>query len=189
MAVCALWLVVIGQALPMAWAPLRFDTPVALASTRRVRCWWPICSTTPCAGGADGTVSTVVAAGGVINGPLSLATTHDGVLYVGDLDGRIVQVTPQGHQIALVGNGRLPRLARPSGLAMDADGSVLVADAAGYRLHRLRPLPVGELPAPALVGPAADAALPKTGAVGRSHRRTAGTKWSAPGRSARQLQR
>ena len=48
----------------------------------------------------------MVAAGGVINGPLSLATTHDGVLYVGDLDGRIVQVTPQGHQIALVGNGR-----------------------------------------------------------------------------------
>ncbi|NVJ12201.1 gluconolaconase, partial [Myxococcus sp. AM001] len=89
--------------------------------------------------------------------------THDGVLYVGDLDGRIVQVTPQGHQIALVGNGRLPRLARPSGLALDADGSVLVADAASYRLHRLRPLPVGDLPAPALVGPAADAALPKTG--------------------------
>jgi hypothetical protein len=145
-------------------AAARFDTPVALAfdaqgallvadlfnnAVRRV--------------GADGTVSTVVAAGGVINGPLSLATTHDGVLYVGDLDGRIVQVTPQGHQIALVGNGRLPRLARPSGLAMDADGSVLVADAASYRLHRLRPLPVGDLPAPALVGPAADAALPKTG--------------------------
>ena len=124
----------------MARAPPRFDTPVALAfdaqgallvadlfnnAVRRV--------------GADGTVSTVVAAGGVINGPLSLATTHDGVLYVGDLDGRIVQVTPQGHQIALVGNGRLPRLARPSGLAMDADGSVLVADAASYRLHRPAP--------------------------------------------------
>jgi DNA-binding beta-propeller fold protein YncE len=145
-------------------AAARFDTPVALAfdaqgallvadlfnnAVRRI--------------GADGTVSTVVAAGGVINGPLSLATTHDGVLYVGDMDGRIVQVTPQGHQIALVGNGRLPRLARPSGLAMDADGSVLVADAASYRLHRLRPLPVGDLPAPALVGPAADAALPDTG--------------------------
>lgn len=142
----------------------RFDTPVALAfdahgallvadlfnnAIRRV--------------GADGTVSTAVGKGEVINGPLSLATTHDGVLYVGDLDGRIVQVTPQGHQLALLGNDRLPRLARPSGLAVEADGALLVADSAGYRLHRLRPLPVGELPAPALVGPASDAALPDSG--------------------------
>ncbi|AWH31814.1 NHL repeat-containing protein [Stenotrophomonas sp. SAU14A_NAIMI4_8] len=142
----------------------RFDTPVALAfdahgallvadlfnnAVRRV--------------GGDGTVSTVVSSGGVMNAPLSLATTHDGVLYVGDLDGRVLQITPQGHQIALLGNDRLPRLARPSGLAVDADGSVLVADSTAYRLHRLRPLPVGELPAPALVGPAADAGLPDTG--------------------------
>ncbi|AWH16280.1 gluconolaconase [Stenotrophomonas sp. ZAC14D2_NAIMI4_7] len=142
----------------------RFDTPVALAfdahgallvadlfnnAVRRV--------------GADGTVSTVVSSGGVMNAPLSLATTHDGVLYVGDLDGRVLQITPQGHQIALLGNDRLPRLARPSGLAVDADGSVLVADSTAYRLHRLRPLPVGELPAPALVGPAADGGLPDTG--------------------------
>ncbi|MBK0027575.1 gluconolaconase [Stenotrophomonas sp. S48] len=142
----------------------RFDTPVALVfdahgallvadlfnnAVRRV--------------GADGTVSTLVSSGGVMNAPLSLATTHDGVLYVGDLDGRVLQITPQGHQIALLGNDRLPRLARPSGLAVDADGSVLVADSTAYRLHRLRPLPVGELPAPALVGPAADAVLPDTG--------------------------
>ncbi|HAL23031.1 MAG TPA: gluconolaconase [Stenotrophomonas sp.] len=142
----------------------RFDTPVALAfdahgallvadlfnnAVRRV--------------GADGTVSTLVSSGGVMNGPLSLATTHDGVVYVGDLDGRVLQITPQGHQIALLGNDRLPRLARPSGLAVEADGSVLVADSTAYRLHRLRPLPVGELPAPALVGPAADAGLPDTG--------------------------
>ncbi len=142
----------------------RFDTPVALAfdahgallvadffnnAVRRV--------------GADGTVSTVVGNDGVINGPLSLATTHDGVLYVGDFAGRLVQVTPQGHQVTLIGNDRLPRLARPSGLAVEDDGSLLVADAAGYRLHRVRPLAVGALPAPALVGPAADAALPDTG--------------------------
>jgi len=145
-------------------ADARFDTPVALAFdahgallvadlfnnvVRRV--------------GTDGMVSTVVGRGEVINGPLSLATTHDGVLYVGDLDGRIVQVTPQGHQLALLGNDRLPRLARPSGLAVEADGTLLVADSAAYRLHRLRPLPVGELPAPALVGPASDAALPDSG--------------------------
>ena len=145
-------------------AEARFDTPVALAidahgavlvadlfnnAVRRV--------------GADGSVGTVLGEGGVIRGPLSLATTHDGVLYVGDMDGRIVQVTPQGHQVTLVGNDRLPRLARPTGLALDGDGGLLVADAAGFRLHRLRPLPPGELPAPALVGPAADAALPDSG--------------------------
>lgn len=141
----------------------RFDTPVALAfDTHGALLVADLFNNAVRRVGADGTVSTVVSTGGVMNGPLALATTHDGVLYVGDLDGRVLQITPQGHQIALLGNDRLPRLARPSGLAVDADGSVLVADSTAYRLHRLRALPVGELPAPAWVGPAADAALPDT---------------------------
>ncbi|WMJ67659.1 gluconolaconase [Stenotrophomonas sp. 24(2023)] len=142
----------------------RFDTPVALSldaqgallvadlfnnAIRRVT--------------TDGQVSTLVGDGGVINGPLSVVSTHDGVLYVGTQSGRIVQVSPQGHQVTLVGNGRVSRFSRPSGLALDGADGLLVADAAGFRLHHLRPLPVGELPAPALVGPAADAALPQTG--------------------------
>ncbi|PSD25723.1 gluconolaconase, partial [Stenotrophomonas maltophilia] len=76
-----------------------------------------------------GTVSTVVAAGGVINGPLSLATTHDGVLYVGDLDGRIVQVTPQGHHgtvSTVVAAGGV--INGPLSLATTHDGVLYVGD-------------------------------------------------------------
>lgn len=110
----------------------------------------------------DGVLRTQVADGGLINGPLSVAVTHDDLLYVGDTSGQLVQVTPQGHQIALLGAEPQPRLARPSGLAVAADGSLLVADAAAYRVHRVRALAVGELPLPALIGPAADAPLPRT---------------------------
>ncbi|GAB3047627.1 hypothetical protein GCM10027214_07070 [Stenotrophomonas tumulicola] len=141
----------------------RFDTPVALAwdhdgallvadffnnAIRRVR--------------LDGQVDTLVANGNVINGPLSMVLSHDDVLYVGDRAGRIVQVSAQGHQIALVGTGRVPRLARASGLALAPDGSLQVADAAAWRLHRVVPLAPGEQPAPALVGPAVDAPLPRS---------------------------
>ncbi|MBD8644219.1 MULTISPECIES: gluconolaconase [unclassified Stenotrophomonas] len=141
----------------------RFDTPVALAwdgdgallvadfhnnAIRRV--------------GMDGQVDTLVPSSNVINGPLSLARSHDGVLYVGDRSGRIVQVSAQGHQIALVGTGQVPRLARPSGLAVAADGSLRVADAAAWRLHRVAALDAGQAPAPARVGPADDAPLPRT---------------------------
>lgn len=141
----------------------RFDTPVALAwdhqgallvadffnnAIRRVR--------------LEGQVDTPVPAGAVINGPLSLALAHDDVLYVGDRAGRIVQVSAQGHRIALAGTGQVPRLARPSGLALTADGSLRVADAAAGRLHRISALAPGEAPPPALVGPAVDAPLPRS---------------------------
>ncbi len=118
-------------------AAARFDTPVALAfdaqgallvadlfnnAVRRV--------------GADGTVSTVVGGGGVINGPLSLATTHDVLAArAGDAAGAI-----RSRWSATVDCHAWPA----SGLAMDADGSVLVADATAS--HRLRPLPVGNCP-------------------------------------------
>jgi hypothetical protein len=85
------------------------------------------------------------------------------VLYVGDINGKVVQVSTQGHQVALAGVSPQPRFARPSGLALDAQGAVYLADAAAYRVHRLRPLDIGAVPAPALTGPAADAPLPATG--------------------------
>lgn len=141
----------------------RFDTPVALAwdghgallvadfynnAIRRVQ--------------RNGQVDTPVPSAAVINGPLSLASTHDGVLYVGDRAGRIVQVSAQGHQVALVGTAQVPRLARPSGLAVAADGSLRVADASAWRVHRVSAVAPGESPAPALVGPAVDAPLPRS---------------------------
>ena len=145
-------------------AQARFDTPVAVVldnhgdllvadfhnnAVRRVR--------------MDGRVDTLPAAGTLLNGPLALVVTHDDVLYVGDHAGRIVQVSAQGHAVVLVGNDRIGRLARVSGLALDRSGGLLVADAASYRLHRIRALAPGELPAPSPVGPAADAPLPDTG--------------------------
>ncbi len=111
----------------------------------------------------DGMLRTQVADGSVMSGPLSVAVTHDDVLYVGDINGKVVQVSTQGHQVALAGVSPQPRFARPSGLALDAQGSVYLADAAAYRVHRLRPLDIGAVPAPALTGPAADAPLPVTG--------------------------
>ena len=111
----------------------------------------------------DQTLTTVVGEGGVVGAPLSLAVTHDNVLYVGDINGKLVQITAQGHQVALAGAPSQPRFARPSGLALDAQGGVYLADAAAYRVHRLHPQASGVAPAPALTGPAADAPLPATG--------------------------
>lgn len=91
----------------------------------------------------DGMLRTQVANGSVMSGPLSVAVTHDDVLYVGDINGKVVQVSTQGHQVALAGVSPQPRFARPSGLALDAQGGVYLADAAAYRVHRLRPLDIG----------------------------------------------
>ncbi len=70
--------------------------------------------------------------------PVSLALTHDGVLYVGDMArGRILQVSPAGQLRGLTGIGidfhpgdeRAARFARPAGIALGPDGSLYVADA------------------------------------------------------------
>lgn len=141
----------------------RFDTPVSLAldghgnllvadlynnAVRRLA--------------ANGTVDTLVPAGGLINGPMALAVTHDDVLYVSDLNGKLVQVSAHGHAIALVGVPPQPRFSRPSAVALDAEGGLYVADAASYRIHHLHPSPPSTTP-PALIGPAPDAPLPATG--------------------------
>jgi sugar lactone lactonase YvrE len=111
----------------------------------------------------DGTLDTRVPAGGVVDGPLALAVTHDDVLYVSDINGKLVQVSPHGHAVALVGVPPQPRFSRPGAVALDADGGLYLSDAASYRVHHLRVLPTGATPAPALIGPAADAELPATG--------------------------
>ena len=70
--------------------------------------------------------------------PVSLALTHDGYLYVGDMArGRILQVSPAGELRGLTGIGidfhpgdeRAARFARPAGIALGPDGSLYVADA------------------------------------------------------------
>lgn len=111
----------------------------------------------------DGTLTTRVTGGGLLSGPLSLAVTHDGVIYASDINGKVVQISAQGHQLALAGVSPQPRFARPTALALDAEGGLYLADAGSYRVHRLRALDAGQTAPPALVGPAPDAPLPATG--------------------------
>lgn len=145
----------------------RFDTPTDLAIAADGRLWVAdlrndaIRTLDP-----DGTVGTRI--GGPdqprqLWGPMALAATHDGVLYVGErLSGRVVQLSAGGHRVALAGGEPAPRLARPAAVALAPDGSVLVSDAGSHRLHRLVPLAPGQAPAPAVVGPSPDNPLPRT---------------------------
>lgn len=146
----------------------RFDTPVSLAldslgnllvadlynnAVRRLA--------------ANGTVDTLVPAGGLVSGPMALAVTHDDVLYVSDINGKLVQISAHGHAVALAGVPPQPRFSRPAALALDADGGLYLADAASYRVHHLQPVGLARQdaptsPPPALIGPAPDAPLPIT---------------------------
>ncbi|WP_299345622.1 gluconolaconase [uncultured Pseudoxanthomonas sp.] len=95
--------------------------------------------------------------------PLSLALTHDGHLYVGELfTGRVMQVMRDGRWHVLAGHLPGQRLSRTAGLAVDARGDVHVTDAGAHRVHRIAPLASGVAPAPATVGPSAEDPLPVT---------------------------
>lgn len=99
----------------------------------------------------DGVVSTVArspadAAEPLMRRPGSLALTHDGFLYVGDLArGRILQVSPSGQLRGLTGIGidfhagdeRAARFARPAAIALGPDGSLYVADALRRALRKV----------------------------------------------------
>ncbi len=142
----------------------RFDTPTDLKLAADGTLWVAdlrndaLRTVTP-----DGQVSTRL--GGregarALWGPLTLALTHDGVAYVGErLGGRVVQVSPTGHVVAVAGGTQ--RFARPAGLALAPDGSLLLADADAYRIHHLRPLPDGVAESQAVTGPAMDNPLPR----------------------------
>lgn len=155
----------------------RFDTPVSLALdahgnlliadlyNNAVRRLAP-----------DGTVDTLVADGGLVSGPMAVAVTHDDVMYVSDINGKLVQISAHGHAVALVGVPPQPRFSRPTSVALDADGGLYLADAASYRVHHLHPVELQGMarhyaqrsvdaptaPPPALIGPAPDAPLPPT---------------------------
>jgi len=102
--------------------------------------------------------------------PGSLALTHDGFLYVGDLArGRILQVSPEGQLRGLTGIGidfhagdeRAARFARPSGIALGPDGSLYVADALKRALRKVARRegaaapPLEDVAAPATAAPQA----------------------------------
>jgi sugar lactone lactonase YvrE len=81
--------------------------------------------------------------------PVALALTHDGWLYIGGADGRIVQRSPDGQYRALadadrpqaagsLGDGSL-RLYAPRGIAVRRDGSLVVADGEARQVFALAP--------------------------------------------------
>ena len=136
----------------------RFDTPTALAVDAQGIVWVAdTYNNTIRRIGPDGTVTTPWSAmRDVLHRPVSLALTHDGVLYVGEMSwGRVVQVSRDGQPLVLTGATQAQRLSRPAGLALDARGGLWVSDASSHRLHRI-----------AAVDDASAAALPVAGAIG-----------------------
>ncbi len=144
----------------------RFHTPTAVAVAGDGRLW--IADTGNRALrwiGTEGAVHTWRASGWDAPEPvrpLALAATHDGALYVAELSpGRVLQVSADGRSRVLVGGGAGPWFARPSALWLEADGSLLLADASGHRLHRIASRG-DEAPADGPVGPSPSRALPQT---------------------------
>jgi sugar lactone lactonase YvrE len=101
----------------------------------------------------DGQVSTLARSlpdqrDALLRRPLSLALTHDGYLYVGDMArGRILQISPAGEIKGLSGLGidfqpgdeTVERFRRPAGMVLARSGAMYVTDAANFALRRLEP--------------------------------------------------
>jgi sugar lactone lactonase YvrE len=118
--------------------------------------------------GTDGRVSTIAAAPEsdrrpILRRPAGLALTRDGYLYIAaGSGGRILQMAPDGQYHALPyadgaretsdGSDGTVRLYGPRGIAVERDGSLVIADALTFRVHRLYPPKAGE-PAPPPLAP------------------------------------
>ncbi len=77
--------------------------------------------------------------------PVGLALTHDGLLYVTELDrARVVQVTPDGAARVIAGGNpgfadglEAARLNQPAGVTISEQGDLYVADSGNYLVRRL----------------------------------------------------
>ena len=123
----------------------------------------------------DGMVSTVLRAPpndrhALMRRPMALARTHDGHLYIATgSQGRILQLTPHGELAGLpdigqrvepeYGSDGKVQLYAPRGMALARNGSLVVSDAATFRIHRISPATPAD-PVPPAQASAALAALP-----------------------------
>ncbi len=145
-------------------AQARFDTPTDLKFDGHGNLWIADLQNNALRSiDGNGMVSTRVGmpnAERVLWGPMTLAITHDDVVYVGERQtGRVVQLSPHGHIVAVAGNDAL-RFARPAGLALAPDGSLLLSDADAYRIHHLVPRTANMPEVVPQLGPSADNPLP-----------------------------
>lgn len=146
----------------------RFDTPTALAVDAGGVIW--VTDT------RNDAIRRVTAAGDVttlrllpehpfaMRRPISLALTHDGFLYVGEMaPGRVFQFSRSGSGRVLTGSAQDQRMGRPAGLAVDARGALHVADATSYRVYRIAPRITPGDALPVAMGPSEHNPLPDTG--------------------------
>jgi DNA-binding beta-propeller fold protein YncE len=147
----------------------RFDTPTALAVDAAGHIWVAdtrnnaIRRVSP-AGEVTTPLHAVSEDPQALRRPVSLAVTHDGFLYVGEMArGRVLQLARTGEWRVLTGATQDQRMARPTGLALDAGGALHVADATSYRVYRIASRPAHADPLPVAMGPAEQNPLPATG--------------------------
>jgi sugar lactone lactonase YvrE len=80
-------------------------------------------------------------------GPVGIAASEDGAVYVTDRRGRVLHVQPDGRARVLAGSqpgfadgsGAAARFHTPRGVAVDRQGALVVADAANFLIRRLAP--------------------------------------------------
>ena len=71
-----------------------------------------------------------------VNGPNSLAFNRAGDLFVTDRDGHVLRYSPHGSGVGTIFVGGL---AKPTGLAFDADDNLFVADYAANAIYKVTP--------------------------------------------------
>ena len=136
-------------------ASASFDTPSALAVTTNGTLYVADTGNNAIRRIAtDGSVTTIAAPAegerrAPLRRPVGLALTRDGYLYIAaSSGGRILQLTPEGEfrplpdaDVPASNDGFGPdgtvQLYGPRGIAVERDGSLVVADAQAHRLHRL----------------------------------------------------
>ncbi|HJQ68666.1 MAG TPA: NHL repeat-containing protein [Blastocatellia bacterium] len=102
--------------------------------------------------GATQNADAPYAADGELDLPVGIAITHDGFLFVASQgDGRVHRITPEGDITLFAGdhtgfsNGvrSAARFNGPSGVAVDNQGNVYVADTQNYLVRKIAPVAAG----------------------------------------------